>query len=127
MKLRFEHNALRLRLRKSDLENLKQTQTIRETVAFPDSTLTYRLSIGIETPVVMASIAGSCIEITVPSDLATAWMNGQDIGIYQSIACSDGHTLQVSIEKDFPCKDRPGEDEADFFTAPTSTQNSAKC
>lgn len=127
MKLRFEHNALRLRLRKSDLENLKQAHAIRETVAFPDSTLTYCLSIGFETPVVTASIAGSCIEITIPSELATAWMNGQDIGIYQSITCGEGNTLQIIIEKDFPCKDRPGEDEADFFTAPASTQNTAKC
>lgn len=45
MKLRIRENAIRLRLKRSDVEQIVSGRSIVEETHFPDSVLTYRLEV----------------------------------------------------------------------------------
>jgi hypothetical protein len=45
----------------------------------------------------------------------TGW-DTDEVGIYKLINIDADQVLDISIEKDFPCKDRPEEDKSDTFT-----------
>jgi len=115
MKLRFEKNSLRLRVRKSDVDALKHHGFIKESVEVPGNIFMYELCIS-DVVAPQALFKGNAVVATIPTIMATEWLNTDTIGIYHSIHLDSGRTLELVIEKDFPCKDRPGEDKSDTFT-----------
>jgi hypothetical protein len=127
MKLRFDKNSLRLRVKKSDLQLLKEKLSIHETVHFPDGALDYVLSISDHSGEVTARLHGQSIEVTIPSNIAMAWINNDETGIYQTIAFGNNHLLDISIEKDFPCKDQPDADQSDSFNELSEKNNLNQC
>lgn len=127
MKLRFDKNSLRLRVKKSDLQLLSEKNSIHETVHFPDSSFDYLLSISDHSNEVTARMKGQSIEVTIPSSLAMSWINNDETGIYQTITFGNNHSLDIIIEKDFPCKDQPGEDQSDSFTELSDRNKSKQC
>ncbi len=44
------------------------------------------------------------LTVTVPTSIAQAWANGDDVGIYGAVPNGSG-SLDVAIEKDFACLD----------------------
>ena len=115
MKLRLDKNSLRLRVRKSDLEKLQDQNEVAETTHFPLGSFEYRLIISDKEENVSAQIFSQSIEVVVPVKTALQWMNSDETGIYHTINLSDNQSLDVIIEKDFPCKDRIEENKADTF------------
>jgi len=115
MKLRFDKNSIRLRVKKSDIEILRSGHSIRETVCFPGAAFNYGLLISKDTSGVSARMEWPFIEVTIPEGIATAWINSDETGVYQTIAVGNNQSLDIIIEKDFPCKDQPGEDQSDLF------------
>ena len=115
MKLRFEKNSVRYRIKKSELQQLKKDGVVKDTVAFPGAVLTYELRIA-DVSTVTPSLAGDTITINIPAAIAHQWIDTEEVGIYASISTGQHKTLEVIIEKDFPCKDRPDEDKSDTFT-----------
>lgn len=125
MKLRFEKNTLRYRLRKSDLEQLNQHGFVKDTVAFPSDNFQYELRIA-EVPDITADIHQNFISVQLPVTVANTWINTEEVGIYQSISIA-GQVLNIIIEKDFPCKDREEEDKSDTFTELVSQPGNKAC
>lgn len=116
MKLRFDHQSIRLRVRKSDIEKLSQEGFIMEFVQFPQGILTYRLEINPVDRLVSAVIDAETITVSIPADQATAWINSETVGIYATLPTThEGLTLNVLIEKDFPCRHNSSDDNADTF------------
>lgn len=113
MKLRFEKNTLRYRVRKSDLEQLNQHGFVKDTVAFPSGNLQYELRMA-DIPEATADIYQNFILVQLPFAVANTWINTEEVGIYQSMNIAD-QVLNIIIEKDFPCKDRTDEDKNDTF------------
>ena len=114
MKLRLESNSVRLRLKKSDLQMLREKNSIDETVFFPGSYFTYKLSISNEEKEVTTRMDSQFIEIIIPSGEAMLWMDNNETGIYHTVTF-DNHSLNIIIEKDFPCKDKNAEENKDTF------------
>lgn len=127
MKLRCEHNSLRLRLKKSDLDQLKNNLQLEESVAMPGGIFTYRLYIVSGTIEVTASINGLSIEIGIPEQTAKEWMESTETGIYRAIKLQDQDTLSITIEKDFICKDRKEENATDFFVPAELNHQADSC
>jgi hypothetical protein len=123
MKIRFEKNSLRLRVRKSDVAELKQQGFITESVEMPGNVLTYELRISDVTEP-QALFKDNAVVTTIPRDIATEWLNTDEVGIYHMIPLGNNRTLELVIEKDFPCKDRPEEDRSDTFTELANEQGS---
>lgn len=116
MKLRFDKNSLRLRLKKSDMERLRSDNSITETIPFPHGTFSYSLTITPEQPAISAVVEDQSINVFLPSATALHWMNSNEVGIYHAIPIDIKNQLDLLIEKDFPCKEIKEEDQQDYFT-----------
>jgi len=115
MKLRFDHQSIRLRLRKSDVEKLTQERFIVETVQFPTGSLVYRLELSDAAETILAMIRENTITVSLPAQRAMAWAETEIVGIYSTFAIDQENSLDLIIEKDFPCKHDSEEVIADTF------------
>lgn len=115
--MRCVQNSIRLRLRKSEIEELGKGETIMEEVGFPGETpsLSFSLKIADEVTAILASFADHQIQITIPQALASKWINSNQVGLETFLPLKNPQQLHVLIEKDFPCKDREDEDKSDLF------------
>ncbi len=121
MKLRFEKNSLRLRLRKSDLQKLAADGRVAETVPFGTAVFSYVLQSG-HTPEVNASLESNCIVVTLPKAQADKWMQTDEV----ALSAQQGDLL-ILVEKDFPCKDRAEEDKSDTFVELVPQEKDLSC
>jgi hypothetical protein len=125
MKLRFENKSIRFRIRKSELQQLKQHGFIKDEVAFPNAVLTYELRIA-DIPEISPYFSDNKITIHLPIIKANDWLDTDEVGIYKLINIDADQVLDISIEKDFPCKDRPEEDKSDTFTELVDKESKGK-
>lgn len=117
MKMRCVQNSIRLRLRKSEVDQLRQGTTIAEEVGFPGETpsLSYALNMSDEITAIQVDFSDHKIQITIPQPQASSWINSNQVGIETFLPINHSQKLHVLVEKDFPCKDRDNEDKSDFF------------
>ncbi len=117
MKLRCEQNGIRLRLRRSELVQLRTEKWLQTTVHFPDGRVfVWELVLRDDLSEIDAHFVEGRIRIQVPEPSAHRWMDTEAVSMERFLPLADGHALHILIEKDFPCKDRPDEDKSDFFT-----------
>ena len=121
MKLRLQFNSVRLRLKRSEVEQFARTGWIEERIVWTSgisNTLSYALEATdeISSPKCTGTPIG--ILIQVPKALALTWASSDDIGIegYQSIEASE--PLRILIEKDMACIDGNEEENVDTFPNP---------
>ena len=94
MKLKIDHNCLRLRLTADDLRELAAEGAIAETTNIGGASLTYALEPGTG-PGVTADLVDTRINVVVPRELLEKWANGDDVTIEASQP-----PLRILIEKD---------------------------
>ena len=126
MKLRFDKNSLRLRVKKSDIEKLREKNSIHEVIAFPNGSFVYKLLLSDDLTEMAARIQDQSIEVIIPAELALAWMNNDETGLYRT-ALFNNQQLDIIVEKDFPCKNRPEEDSSDSFSEPSTLILPSQC
>ena len=115
MKLRCTDNSLRLRVRKSDLDTLQQEGVIAESLTFgPQTHFRFSLKISQDLAEVKAIFENNEISVLLPAQQAQTWINSNQVGI-EITQPANSESLDILIEKDFPCDDRPNEDKNDTF------------
>jgi hypothetical protein len=115
MKLRFEKNSVRYRLRKSDIEQLTHQGFIKDSVAFPGTTFTFELHVS-DVSDLIATFVDNTLITNLPLGLATEWINTDEVGINHVMHLNNDQTLEIIVEKDFPCKHDSEEVRQDTFT-----------
>lgn len=116
MKLRTTHNSIRIRIRKSEIEELKAEGRVVERIRFPlGALLRFALQVQEKEEPVTAALEDNLLSVSIPKDEAEAWINSNQVGIEKRIPVPEGEELHLLIEKDFPCLDRPEEDKSDTF------------
>ena len=117
MKLRCVNNSIRLRLRKSEIDQLRLGNAIQEEVGFPGETpsLFFSLQMNGLKSTLSASFENNNIRIDLPRELASKWIDSEEVSIEDRLPIDTTNELHVLIEKDFPCKDRENEDKSDLF------------
>jgi len=115
MRLRFEKNSLRFRLRKSEVEQLTHKGFVKEAIAFPGSTFIYELHVSHDVIDPTAQLNNNSVIVNIPVGIATEWINTDEVGIYHVMHVNENETLDITIEKDFPCKSDSEEDKKDTF------------
>jgi hypothetical protein len=115
MRLRFEKNSLRFRLRKSEVEQLTHKGFVKEAIAFPGSTFIYELHVSDDVIDPAAQLNNNSVIVNIPVGIATEWINTDEVGIYHVMHVNENETLDITIEKDFPCKSDSEEDKKDTF------------
>ena len=97
VKLKLDHDHLRLRLTADDLRELAAEGVLAETTTIgAGAPLTYALEPG-DVPAVTASFVDGRIGIIVPREQLRAWADGDDVTIEASQP-----PLHILIEKDLP-------------------------
>lgn len=125
MKLRCTDNSIRLRLRKSDLQQLAQNGSVAGSIQFPNSIkFVFELTIG-ETSNPTARMDATTLQVILPKTQAETWINTNQVGIEYFENHSTDQQLHLLIEKDFPCKDRDDEDKTDTFQELVSDEGKA--
>lgn len=113
MKLRFQSNALRLRLSRPEVAQLAETGRVEETLTFaPGQTLRYAIEFG-SGAAVQAELKDHRVVIQVPAATAKNWIESDQTGIE-----SENGTLKVLIEKDFQCLHAASEEDQNAFPNP---------
>lgn len=120
MKLRIQDDSIRLRLTKSDVEQLKLTGKVQATTSFPGKEkLTYQI-VRSKSEKFNATFNSNGIEVALPHGLANQWADSDQIGLEETV---DG--LHLLIEKDFTClQARADEQNDDYYPNPLQVQKS---
>lgn len=120
MKLRIHRNSLRLRLNRSEIEQLEKAGICAEALRFgPGSQLTYTLEMSSRLTVMEVQYRQDCIRILLPLDVARKWVNSNQVSL--SLHREDDNGPSLLIEKDFRClhsDERNPSDDADTFPNP---------
>ncbi|MBX2876042.1 MAG: hypothetical protein KTR30_28230 [Saprospiraceae bacterium] len=126
MKLRTTHNSIRIRLRKSEIQEIAEQGQVIESIRFPMGTLfQFALQIRESENIASAALEDNVLTVSLPAAQARSWINSNQVGIEERITVPEGEELHLLIEKDFPCLDRPEEDKSDTFweLAPESPES----
>ncbi len=115
MKLRIRGNSIRLRLTKSEVEQIKESGLVEEKTVFPNNQIfTYSISSTDSIDQIQAEFIPNNLKIFLPKSMAEKWVNSFEEGIY-----GEAENLQISVEKDFNClKPRDGDEDKDTFPHP---------
>lgn len=111
MKIRIKGNSVRLRLTKSEVDQIASTGKVIEETQFIDNQLFYSITKADHSSI---SFRDGNIEVQIEDAQANEWSSSNEVGIQFTSGA-----VQVLIEKDFACLiTRDGEDDADTFPNP---------
>lgn len=128
MKLRTTHNSIRIRVRKSELERLRQDEAIEESIVFPNNSA-FKFALVIEDidQDLSAALQDNYLKLSIAKATAKQWINTSKVGIESTITLPKGEALHLLVEKDFPCLDRENEDKLDTFWELASDNKPDNC
>ena len=118
MKVRILANTLRLRLDRSEVDQIGAGSRVLGSTDFPGGE-TFRYSLEPAGADCTAEFRDGVIRIVISVRAAAAWANdGAQVGIYETLALPTG-SLSLLIEKDFECLEpRGGENQSNRFANP---------
>ncbi len=114
MKLRCTKDSIRVRIRKSELEELVKQKKIIETVHLGEKEFSFFLEIA-DVPKLNAKFENDMINIFLPEVRAMVWAGSNQVSLENVLEFSNNRKLQLLVEKDFPCKNREEENYNDTF------------
>jgi len=113
MKLRCVTNSIRLRLRKSDVSQLKKYNSLVDSLQFPgNKKWTFGISLTEENNNVEYN--DDQLLVILNKQIALDWMNSNDVSLKFSLKIDQENDLTILVEKDFPCK-HTGDDFEDTY------------
>jgi hypothetical protein len=109
----MQGNSLRLRLGRSEVEQLSDQGAVEESATFHSGgRLVYRIESRPEINTLQAAFEAGNITVQLSIETARTWASSNEVGLY----AQDG-ALRIAIEKDFRCLTRVTE-EPDAFSHP---------
>lgn len=113
MKIRLQGSTLRLRMRRSEIEQLAAEGCVVETVRFADTELRYSLLLDASAPRIQAEYRPGEIRVVLPRGRGLEWCASARTSL-----TSEGVTPAVLIERDFVRSAVVEPDDYDRFTNP---------
>lgn len=124
MKLRIRDNSVRLRLTRTEVDQLRDNGVVSATTAFPGGR-EFRYAVESSPANVNpgAFLSDSTVTVRLPEATVRAWANSEQVSISGEQQHNSGEVLSILVEKDFVClTPREGEDESDMFPHPGAEQ-----
>jgi hypothetical protein len=120
MKIRIKGNSIRMRLTRSEVEQLGRDGYIEERTDFGNNHLfLYALRTTNDSDQLSASFVGIKITMLVPAAMAADWATSDTVGFSGSMDLGNGTSLSLLLEKDFRCIDADvKEDQSDNYENP---------
>lgn len=122
MKVRISGNSIRFRLRQPEVATFGEIGKIEEITEFgPESNdrLSFCLMIHQEANL-SVSYKTNSITIGVPKHTAAEWTNTASVGFSGTIDTGKGRRIDILVEKDFVCLDRPEEENLGAYPNPNT-------
>lgn len=102
MKLRLEHNCVKLRLSKEEINKLKSEKKIAEFIHIErNNAFEYGVWI-YDGENCMVNFNNHSLRVHIPSTLAGKWFTANQIGIREIINAEDGKQILLVVEEDLP-------------------------
>jgi hypothetical protein len=123
MKLRLQFNSIRLRLKRSEVEQFFHTGRVEERIMCgtgDQESFHYLLEATDTVSSPKGWIAPAGVVVQVPKADALNWVLTDKIGIEGEQAIDHQASLRILIEKDFACLDGTDEQNADTFPNPVA-------
>lgn len=120
MKLRLQSNSIRLRLKRSEVDQLATTHRLEEKISTgtgEGSTFRYVLEASREIGAPRARLESFGVLVQLPLEATLKWASGDEVGIDATVPAGD-QQLRILIEKDFACLTASEEENADTFPHP---------
>ena len=121
MKLRLQFNSIRLRLKRSEVDQFARTGRVEEKIIFGDAGGDSLLYVLEATDLISSPRAGFTaggVLVQVPLEMGLRWASGNEIGIEGEQPAGEQTRLRVLVEKDFACLDGTKEQNFDTFPNP---------
>lgn len=118
MKIRIKGDSIRLRLTKSEIDQLAKTRMVAEETHIGESVLRYELKSSAEVNQIEASMAGTTITVKMPDSDTNHWTSTERVGYETHLPLQKGGSLFILLEKDFKCLDNTQEDQTDMYDNP---------
>jgi Family of unknown function (DUF7009) len=123
MKIRIRGDTVRLRLKRSEVDQIAAGTSVVEETHFPDSVLTNRLDVSADSDI-SASLDNASLVVSLPQSLVSDWAATDEVSLSAEQKVSGTGSLSLLIEKDFSCLEpghhRDGEDDEDTFPHPSA-------
>ena len=115
MKLRIQENALRLRLTRKDITQLRNRGRVESSIEFAlGRSLVYALEGSFQADAVTPILDGHTIRVLVPMQDMAEWLESDNA----SIQALSETGVQLLIEKDFQCLHQSREVDPDTYPHP---------
>ena len=121
MKLRIKGNSIRIRLSKTEVDELVSGMSLTDGTNFGKSILSYRVQAVKNGNSLNASFENNVITMFVPTSLLAEWATNSVVGFESRMPLENEGELHLLLEKDFKCLDKTMEDQSDFFENPAKT------
>ena len=121
MKLRIRGNSIRVRLSKSEVDELAAGQSLNDSTSFGSRSLSYAIQPVNTGDSLTASYENDLIALFVPKSLLADWPANAVVGFESSMPLDNENQLHLLLEKDFKCLDKTMEDQSDFFDNPAKS------
>jgi hypothetical protein len=121
MKIRIKGNSIRIRLSKSEVEQLSQSGYIEDRTDFGASSFRYTLKSKEGITNLEAAFSLGKITMYVPTALTKDWPTNDTISYDNNMSLPNGKQLYLLLEKDFKCIDNSNEDQSDNYDNPNSS------
>lgn len=121
VKLRLQHNSIRFRLKRSEVEQFARTGRVEEKIisgSGDNQMFGYVLESTEKVSSLKATVRPGAIIVQVPPEVVMRWASTDQIGIEGEQAVDNQTSLRILIEKDFACIDGTDEQNADTFPNP---------
>lgn len=121
MKLRIKRNSIRIRLSKTEVQELASGSLLEDSVSFSYSRFGYSVKPVSNSDLLYASYEEGIITLYVPQSLLKDWPTNTVIGFETSMPVERSGNLHLLLEKDFKCLDTTIEDQSDYYDNPDKT------
>jgi len=124
MKLRVRDNSIRLRLTRTEVEQIRSDGLVKASVPFSAGvSFDYILEGSPACIEPTAHFSNSALKVCLPEEAAKQWASSERVSVSAQQLLDDGQQLNILVEKDFAClAPRDGEDESDMFPHPDEDQ-----
>jgi len=123
MKIRIKGNSVRIRLSRTEVEQLSTAGYIEDRTDFGTSSFRYALKSKENISGLEATFSLGKITMYVPSGIAKDWAGNETVGYDNNVSLPNGKRLYLLLEKDFKCIDNSNEDQSDNYDNPNSDCN----
>jgi len=124
MKIRIKGNSIRIRLSKTEVQQVCTTGLVEETTNIGNPVFRYRLQRSHEVTELDATFEGGCITVLMPEAQTEGWYENDTVGYQHYKELGNGQQLFLLVEKDFKCIDNEvQEDQSDNYDNPLHSCN----